>query len=784
MSELIQTNLSAQFQALSGGSHEREQGSNSFVDLVLDQLDGQAGTSRETPRSNQSDLSQRPDKVGHIINSWKLRFNGNPEGISVNNFIYREEALTGQTLEGNFSVLSSNASLLFEGKVRDFYWRCHKQTQNLSWDALCAALRRQFRDARTDLDIREAVRDRKQQDKEGFDAFYNAIEELVDSLEMPLTEMEMVEGKDKRPYAKVRILDRIVTGLLDTGAAVSVIGGSLAQQIIRNRVPFKRGIFSISTADGKKQEVLGRITTPVQYKDQEKKPGAPQMQISELVAASHDLTATQHESLQRVIGKFPSFAESGLGKTSILSHTIDVGEAKPVKQRHFPVSPAIEKLLYAEVDRMLKLGVIEESDSAWSTPVILVQKPGKVRLCLDSRKVNAVTKKDAYPLPQIDGILGRLPKAVYISSLDLKDAYWQVPLDPESRDKTSFTIPGNPLYQYKVMPFGLSNASQTMTRLMDKVVPAELRNEVFVYLDDLLIVSDCFEAHLKVLEVVAGHIKAAGLTLNIEKNHASLKWLMSQPDLHSRLARWALKLQRFNFKIEHRSGKLNVVPDALSRVNESVEVLEVSRDSLVELDSGAFKAAEYVNLVERLKANGDRLPDMKIVDGLAYKRTEHATGEFLNDQIIWKIWIPKDLIQEVLKNAHDHPMASHGGIHKTERVRRYRYWPGLVKDVKSYVLACDTCKMSKAPNTVQRPPIGVPPESDRFFQRLFIDFLGPYPRSRSGNIGIFIVLDHYSKFVFLKAVKKLSAEVVVKYLQQELSHTYGVPETIISDNGS
>ncbi|XP_070141639.1 uncharacterized protein [Drosophila kikkawai] len=155
---------------------------------------------------------------------------------------------------------------------------------------------------------------------------------------------------------------------------------------------------------------------------------------------------------------------------------------------------------------MLEMGEIEESQSAWSSPVVLVQKLGKVRLCLDSRKVNAVTKKDAYPLPQIDGILSRLPKALFISCLDLKDAYWQIPLDPKSRDKTAFTIPGKPLYQYKVMPFGLkrlTNASQTMTRLMDKVIPANLRNEVFVYLDDLLVVSDSFETHLKVLGLVA-----------------------------------------------------------------------------------------------------------------------------------------------------------------------------------------------------------------------------------------------------------------------------------------
>lgn len=80
--------------------------------------------------------------------------------------------------------------------------------------------------------------------------------------------------------------------------------------------------------------------------------------------------------------------------------------------------------------------------------------------------------------------------------------------------------------------------------------------------------------------------------------------------------------------------------------------------------------------------------------------------------------------------------------------------------------------------------MGKAAETQRVFQRLFIDFLGPYLRSKAGNIGIFIVLDHLSKFVFLKPVKKINTEAVVKYLEGDLFMTFGVPETIVSDNGS
>lgn len=200
------------------------------------------------------------------------------------------------------------------------------------------------------------------------------------------------------------------------------------------------------------------------------------------------LSEHQQHQLNAIIDLFPNFQTQGLGRTSLIKHAIDVGDVTPITQRFYPVSPAVEKLMFKEIDRMLELGVIEPSSSAWSSPMRMVIKPNKVRLCLDARKLNSVTKKDAYPLPNIEGIFSRLPKANIISKLDLKDAFWQIPLEEKSKELTAFTIPGRPLYQFVVMPFGLCNAPQTMCRLMDEIIPADLRYCVFGYLDDLLVV--------------------------------------------------------------------------------------------------------------------------------------------------------------------------------------------------------------------------------------------------------------------------------------------------------
>jgi Reverse transcriptase (RNA-dependent DNA polymerase) len=142
---------------------------------------------------------------------------------------------------------------------------------------------------------------------------------------------------------------------------------------------------------------------------------------------------------------------------------------------------------------MLRLGVIERSESPSSNPLVVVRKAtGKVRLCLDSRKLNEITVKDAFPLPLINDILGRLTGTTYLSSIDLKDAFWQMELEQEAKPKTAFTVPGRGLFQFKLMPFGLCNAAQSLSRLMHQVIGYDMEPEVFTYLDDIVIATETY----------------------------------------------------------------------------------------------------------------------------------------------------------------------------------------------------------------------------------------------------------------------------------------------------
>ncbi|XP_042247194.1 uncharacterized protein LOC121882816 [Thunnus maccoyii] len=140
---------------------------------------------------------------------------------------------------------------------------------------------------------------------------------------------------------------------------------------------------------------------------------------------------------------------------------------------------------------------------------------GSLRICIDFRKLNAMSEFDAYPMPRIDDLLEKIGQARFITTLDLCKGYWQVPLEASNRPYTAFQTPAG-LFQFTVMPFGLHGAPATFQRLMDCVLQG-CEDCSAAYLDDVVIFSDTWEQHLCHLERVLGQIQQAGLTLNPAK---------------------------------------------------------------------------------------------------------------------------------------------------------------------------------------------------------------------------------------------------------------------------
>ena len=208
-----------------------------------------------------------------------------------------------------------------------------------------------------------------------------------------------------------------------------------------------------------------------------------------------------------------------LGQTTLGQHEINTGDATPIRQppRRLPFHQhnAVREL----VSDMLQCGVVEPSQGPWSSPIVLVKKKdGTTRFCVDFRKVNDVTKKDAHPLPRIDDTLDTLGGAQWFTTLDLASGYWQVEVAQADREKTAFATPDG-LYQFRVMPFGLCNAPGTFQRLMECVLQGLHWSTCLVYLDDIIIYSRTIEEHLARLAEVFTRLRDANLKIKPSKCH-------------------------------------------------------------------------------------------------------------------------------------------------------------------------------------------------------------------------------------------------------------------------
>ena len=205
------------------------------------------------------------------------------------------------------------------------------------------------------------------------------------------------------------------------------------------------------------------------------------------------------------------------GKTSLVTHDIHTQEGPPIKCRHRPINPILEQNLKEQVDHWKEQGVIEPSSSPWSFPLLAVpKKNGKTRWCVDYRRLNDVTIKDSFPLPQIEDNLARLANSRIFSGIDGTGAYHVVSIREQDKEKTAFSTPWG-LFQFKQMPFGLCNAPATYCRLVQKVLEGIPLSIAIPYLDDTCIHSCTLTEHLDGLRKVFQAHRRAGLTLQPEK---------------------------------------------------------------------------------------------------------------------------------------------------------------------------------------------------------------------------------------------------------------------------
>ena len=215
-----------------------------------------------------------------------------------------------------------------------------------------------------------------------------------------------------------------------------------------------------------------------------------------------------------------SLFDGDLGFCDVLKHSIPTTTDKPVYLPHRQIPVQLQSEVRKCLDNWLKQGIIRPSKSPYASQVVIVRKKtGEIRLCVDFRKLNAISIRDSFPLPRVEEALQAVQAAVWFSSFDLAQGYLQMAMEEEDIEKTAFRAGSSGLYEFTRMPFGLTNAGASFCRLMEMCIGDQQYVTLLFYLDDICIFAETADQMLDRIEFVFSRLKEFNLKIKPKKSH-------------------------------------------------------------------------------------------------------------------------------------------------------------------------------------------------------------------------------------------------------------------------
>ncbi|RVW19396.1 Retrovirus-related Pol polyprotein from transposon 17.6 [Vitis vinifera] len=504
-------------------------------------------------------------------------------------------------------------------------------------------------------------------------------------------------------------------------------------------------------------------------------------------------------------------------------------EAKPIRQFQRRLNPHLQEVVRAEVLKLLQAGIIYPiSDSPWVSPTQVVPKKSGItviqnekgeeittrltsgwRVCIDYRKLNAVTRKDHFPLPFIDQVLERVFGHPFYCFLDGYSGYFQIEIDLADQENTTFTCPFG-TFAYRRMPFGLCNAPATFQRCMLSIFSDMVERIMEVFMDDITVYGSTFEECLVNLETVLHRCIKKDLVLNWEKCHFMVRQgivlghiisergievdkakveliakLPSSKPLCELLAKDAKFIwDESDFAIgavlgQREDGKPYVIYYASKTLNEAQRNYTTTEKELLAVQDAKARLIRWILLLQEfdLQIKDKKGVENVVADHLSRLVIAHnshplpinddfpeeslmflvktpwyahianylVTGEIPN-QIIRKC-VPEDEQQGILSHCHENACGGHFASQKTAmKVLQSGFtWPSLFKDAHIMCRNCDRCQRLGKLTKRNQMPMN-PILIVELFDVWGIDFMGPFPMS-FGNSYILVGVDYVSKWV-------------------------------------
>ncbi|GFT06567.1 retrovirus-related Pol polyprotein from transposon 17.6 [Trichonephila clavipes] len=274
---------------------------------------------------------------------------------------------------------------------------------------------------------------------------------------------------------------------------------------------------------------------------------------------------------QLLISHKSAFARSTVELSAAVTehHRISLQHDYPIKCPIYKIPFNLRNEFRRQIADLEKAGIISKSNSQYNTPALFVKQKEKWRLVLDFRKLNEITVTQDFVIPTLDDILHEISGSNYFSALDMKSAFNQIPLHFADRHKTAFSTPDGDKYQFNRLCFGLKNSPKAFQSIAQEVLGDLLHHGALVYIDDIILFTKTIDEHFELL----------GRKFKVFTDHKPLAGFLSNKNPSSKILRWKLALEEFNYDIHYIRGSLNSVADHLSRyINNITIALPDSKD--------------------------------------------------------------------------------------------------------------------------------------------------------------------------------------------------------------
>ncbi|GFX92454.1 retrovirus-related Pol polyprotein from transposon 17.6 [Trichonephila clavipes] len=429
---------------------------------------------------------------------------------------------------------------------------------------------------------------------------------------------------------------------------------------------------------------------------------------------------------QLLISHKSAFARSTIELSAAATehHRISLQHDYPIKCPIYKIPFNLRNEFRRQIADLEKAGIISKSNSQYNTPALFVKQKEKMAPSFRFSETQRNNCDSGFVIPTLDDILHEISGSNYFSALDMKSAFNQIPLHFADRHKTAFSTPDGDKYQFNRLCFGLKNSPKAFQSIAQEVLGDLLHHGALVYIDDIILFTKTIDEHFELL----------GRKFKVFTDHKPLAGFLSNKNPSSKILRWKLALEEFNYDIHYIRGSLNSVADHLSCYINNITIALPDSKDLINMQR---EDSVLSTIIQKIDQN-DVSPQISNYfingEGLLCHLSKRPSRSPRSNTTRKQVCIPHCLKAKILESVHSE-YGGHLKFFKTyHRLSESFFWHNMYKDTKNFVRSCTICLSRKNAFKIPPAPHQLVEQSTEPGETCHMDIFGPLKTTLKGPV--------------------------------------------------